>query len=64
MLRTDSYLMNKKSGFNNNFHEKKEFKLETYVYFSTIWHSPINDVMYLTSMNIRFLRSTGHQDQH
>lgn len=56
--------MNKKSGFNNNFHEKKEFKLETYVDFSTIWHSPINDVMYLTSMNIRFLRSTGHQDQH
>lgn len=25
--------MNKKSDFNNNFHEKKEFKLETYVDF-------------------------------
>lgn len=44
MLCIDFYFMNKKSGFNNNFYEKKE--LEIYVDFLIIWYFLINDVMY------------------
>lgn len=60
MLCIDFYFMNKKSGFNNNFYEKKEFKLEIYVDFLIIWCFLINDVMYFILMNIRFLRLIGY----
>lgn len=58
MLCIDFYFMNKKSGFNNNFYEKKE--LEIYVDFLIIWYFLINDVMYFILMNIRFLRLIGY----
>lgn len=58
MLCIDFYFMNKKSGFNNNFYEKKE--LEIYVDFLIIWYFLINVVMYFILMNIRFLRLIGY----